>query len=138
MLRYDKYRLLLFILDTNHTNDLVVPIIVQRHTFNTRGGTSHHTHGTLVETDGTPVPIGDNHLVVAIRHPYLYQSIILMQRNSVYAILTRPGISLQQCLLYHALLRTEQQIMRIDELRIGCQFLHADKGLYLIVRLDVQ
>ena len=91
-----------------------------------------------METNGTSTAIGNNHVAFTIGQSDTYQAIVVSQVDSDHTIGTRTGESFEQCLLDDSSLGTEEEIVTIDKLLVRRQVLDTDKGIDLIVGIDIK
>ena len=124
------------IADSHHAHHLVF-LTVQLHAGHTRGGTSHGAHGTLVETDGTSVAVGDDNLVVAVCQLHADHAVSFVNFQGDDTIGTGTGVLREAGLLDDTPLGTEEDIVVGTELGIT-QLADAEACLHLVVGLKLQ
>ena len=122
----------------DHTDDLITAVSIERHTAYTRGISAHSTDGRFVEADSATVAVRDEDFAIAIGQADTDQLVIVDEVDGDDPVGTRTRVRLEEGLLDRTALGAEDEVMRVHELSITRQVLHADEGIDAVACLDVE
>ena len=121
-----------------HTDDFVSAVIVEGHTTHPSSIAAHSTDSGLVEAYCTTVAVRDEDFAITIGQTDTHQLVIVDEVDGDDPIGTRTRVSLEEGLLDRTALGAEDEVMRVHELSITRQVLHADEGIDAVACLDVE